>query len=229
MADRDEDRVTVTAAEAAVFFGLSPTSTRVIRELLGDPNEPLEGPASRGAGRGRHRLVYADTLVAQRMRRKQKVSSRPTVASLSRDLAALRADVDGLSGLDTGAQSRPARAVRPDGRHVRGHEAVAAGGTGFLAAPQDVTRADLFSEIADLRARHQADQDTIRRLEYQRAKSRAAGDALRDALREQGEAIDLRRQAEAHADRAFELALAAEKLRDDGSEPPEPPEPPTQR
>jgi hypothetical protein len=160
-------RATVTAAVTAERLGYTPGR---VRQLLDDPNEPLDGPEP--PGRGRVRLVYEDTIAAQAGRRPGK-HARVDVASLVATVERLERTVAELGG-----------------------------------------RAPGYEEMA--RQLREVEEEN-RRLQFAKAKSDAAADALRDALSEPAEAARLRREAEHHDAAAMAALRRAEKARDDAT------------
>lgn len=73
------------------------------------------------------------------------------------------------------------------------------------------------SELDEVKQRLRQVEQENRQLRYAKAKSEAAADALRDALKEQAEAARLRRKAERHDAAAMAALRRAEKARDDAS------------
>ena len=71
----NEDRPVVSVRDAAATLGVS---TSWIHQLLKHPEAPLNGPPPPGRGRGRIRLVYADTLELQRPLLRGRRARRPS-------------------------------------------------------------------------------------------------------------------------------------------------------
>lgn len=119
----DGERPTLPVKEAAALLGVTPQR---VRQLLDEQAAPLSGPPSPGRGRGRQRLVWADTIEAESQRRRDRGNhERPratdawtTLDKLASELETLRAEVRKQSEL-LSQLTRVNPAADPEGEVAR--------------------------------------------------------------------------------------------------------------